>query len=78
VFYAWQHTKKVLLHILFAAIAVGIWFSAIYSSHHYLLDVSAGIICASATIFFYRKVLMHTTWYKKQVMKFYRLINTTY
>jgi hypothetical protein len=78
VFYAWQHTKRVGLHILFAAIAVGIWFSAVYNSHHYLLDVTAGIICASATIFFYRRVLMHTAWYDKLLMRFYKLINTTY
>jgi membrane-associated phospholipid phosphatase len=25
---------------------VGIWFSAIYTSHHYVLDVLAGITCA--------------------------------
>ena len=30
---------------LFAVIMLGIWFTAIYSSHHYVLDVVAGIIC---------------------------------
>jgi hypothetical protein len=27
-------------------VMLGIWFAAIYSSHHYVLDVIAGIICA--------------------------------
>ncbi|MDQ3278176.1 MAG: phosphatase PAP2 family protein [Bacteroidota bacterium] len=35
---------------LFALVMMGIWFSAIYSSHHYVLDVLAGIFCAAASI----------------------------
>ena len=31
-------------NILFAIILVGIWFSAVYTSHHYILDVIAGIL----------------------------------
>ncbi len=33
-------------NILFAVIMLGIWFAAVYSSHHYILDVMAGILCA--------------------------------
>lgn len=33
------------INILFATIMMGIWFSAVYSSHHYVLDVLAGIAC---------------------------------
>lgn len=33
-------------NILFALILCGIWFAAVYSSHHYVLDVLAGILCA--------------------------------
>lgn len=33
-------------NILFALIMLGIWFSAIYSGHHYVLDILAGIVCA--------------------------------
>lgn len=33
-------------NILFATIMVGIWFAAVYTSHHYILDVLAGIGCA--------------------------------
>lgn len=31
---------------IFAFITVGIWFAAVYTSHHYALDVLAGIACA--------------------------------
>jgi inositol phosphorylceramide synthase catalytic subunit len=34
------------LNIFFALVTVGIWFSAVYTSHHYILDVLAGISCA--------------------------------
>lgn len=32
-------------NLLYATIMTGIWFAAIYSSHHYVLDVLAGICC---------------------------------
>ena len=33
-------------NILFAVVLVGIWFAAVYSNHHYVLDILAGILCA--------------------------------
>lgn len=33
------------VNIAFAVVMVGIWFSAVYTGHHYLMDVLAGIIC---------------------------------
>jgi hypothetical protein len=33
------------INVLFATIMAGIWFAAVYSSHHYVLDVLAGITC---------------------------------
>lgn len=33
-------------NVLFALIMIGIWFAAVYSNHHYVLDVLAGICCA--------------------------------
>lgn len=33
-------------NLLFATVMLGIWFSAVYSGHHYILDVLAGIFCA--------------------------------
>ncbi len=34
------------VNILFIVVMLGIWFTAVYASHHYILDVIAGIICA--------------------------------
>ena len=46
VYYSIQSKMKKLYTVLFAVIMVGIWFSAVYSSHHYVLDVLAGMVCA--------------------------------
>lgn len=34
------------INVLFSVVMVGIWFAAVYSGHHYVLDVLAGISCA--------------------------------
>ena len=41
-------------NLLFALIMCGIWFSAVYTSHHYVLDVLAGITCAIIGITVFR------------------------
>lgn len=52
-FYGLKYGMK-WFNILFAAIMVGIWFAAVYSNHHYVLDVLAGIACAIAGIVIFR------------------------
>jgi len=39
------------INLVFGTIMLGIWFSAVYTSHHYVLDVLAGISCGLAGIF---------------------------
>lgn len=46
VVYYGLRNKLGAINILFGFIMVGIWFAAVYSGHHYVLDVLAGIICA--------------------------------
>lgn len=46
------------LIVLFAFIMVGIWWTAIYSGHHYIIDVTLGIGCALLGIFVFEKCLM--------------------
>ncbi len=38
------------VNVLFAMVTAGIWFAAVYTSHHYVLDVGAGVVCAAACI----------------------------
>ncbi|HEX9511779.1 MAG TPA: phosphatase PAP2 family protein [Puia sp.] len=45
VLYYGIRTRMRWANLLFGTIMVGIWFAAVYSSHHYVLDVLAGITC---------------------------------
>jgi hypothetical protein len=47
-----------LINILFVLVMLGIWFSAVYTSHHYVLDVLAGILCATTAILLFQRLLM--------------------
>lgn len=46
VLYYGLKNKLGLVNVFFAVVMLGIWFTAIYTSHHYMLDVLAGITCA--------------------------------
>lgn len=39
-----------LVNMFFGIVTAGIWFTAVYAGHHYVLDVLAGILCAVAGI----------------------------
>jgi hypothetical protein len=49
VYYALKN-RLGLMNIFFFIVMFGIWFSAVYLSHHYVLDVLAGILCAATGI----------------------------
>jgi len=46
VFYYAIKSRLRYMKFLFALVMCGIWFSAVYTNHHYILDVLAGIACA--------------------------------
>lgn len=50
------------INVLFAGIMVGIWFAAVYSSHHYVLDVLAGIICGVVGISLFNYLYLNVGW----------------
>ncbi|MDE7473382.1 MAG: phosphatase PAP2 family protein [Muribaculaceae bacterium] len=60
-----------LLRVLFAIITLGIWFTAVYSSHHYLIDVSLGILTAIVGTALFEWGLM-------RIQAFRRFVDTTY
>lgn len=51
------HCKKWLI-ALFSIIMIGIWCTAVYSGHHYLIDVILGILCALMGILIFEKGLL--------------------
>lgn len=50
VFYYALKNRLGFMRIVFGIIMVGIWFAAVYTSHHYVLDVLFGIVCAISGI----------------------------
>ena len=49
--------RMIVISILATIIMLGIWFSAVYTSHHYILDVLAGVVCAAAGIVLFQKLI---------------------
>jgi hypothetical protein len=52
-FYYGQKLKRPGLNVLFVIFMLGIWFSAVYSGHHYIIDVILGAFCAVIGIAIY-------------------------
>jgi inositol phosphorylceramide synthase catalytic subunit len=73
VLYFGLKNKLGLINILFAIIMIGIWFSAIYNSHHYVLDVLMGITCAITGIFLFQKVILKNSFIKSFIEKLVRV-----
>lgn len=58
-YYAKKHGLKwgTILLVIFTIMT---WFSAVYSIHHYVIDVVLGIFCAIFAIAFFEKILLKT------------------
>jgi inositol phosphorylceramide synthase catalytic subunit len=67
VFYYGIRTRLGWFNLLFGTIMTGIWFAAVYSSHHYVLDVLAGISCGLTGI------MLFNYWYGRKG-RFYRFV----
>lgn len=75
VLYFGLKNKLGLTNILFAIFMMGVWFSAVYSGHHYVLDVIAGISCALTGILLYEKFISKTIWFRIFINNYNRLIS---
>ena len=56
--YAVLSKQSKWLIAIFAFICVGIWWTAVYSTHHYIIDVILGIITAILGLLLLEKVIM--------------------
>ena len=63
-FYAIRN-KSGFFNLFFISIMLGIWFAAVYTSHHYLLDVLAGITVALTGIGLLRLLLARSAAFKR-------------
>jgi hypothetical protein len=60
--------------VCFAIFTAGIWFSAVYLTHHYILDIIAGLLCAIAAIFLLDLVMMRNSLFRKWFKKYLEMI----
>lgn len=42
---------------LFAIFCIGVWFAAVYTGHHYIIDVALGVVCSAMGILLTRIIL---------------------
>ncbi len=52
--------KMPLAVVVFFVICLGIWGSAVYSRHHYIIDVILGVLCALATLIILERLILRT------------------
>lgn len=74
VFYYGMKNRLGYVNFFLALFMCGIWFSAVYSDHHYTLDVLAGILCAVTGLFIYQKLLLRSSAFKIFLLKYKRVI----
>ena len=60
---------------LFGLFMAGIWFTAVYTGHHYVTDVILGILCALTGISLYQLLLKKSRWCKTQIKSYTQLIS---
>ena len=61
-------------NIFFGIVMVGIWFSAVYLSHHYIVDVLAGILCAAIGITLFNITLSKVAPFRRFIDNYENLI----
>lgn len=75
VYYALQRKTGPLLLSVLILFMLGIWFTAVYSSHHYILDVILGALCAVLGIVLFEKGLMKLKGFRSFFNEYYGYIN---
>lgn len=73
--YALIYRSPWLWRVVLGIVTVGIWFTAVYTSHHYLIDVLAGIATALFGIALFELVFMQIPGFRLFISKYAAYIN---
>lgn len=57
-FYAMKIKKNTCWKVILGVVSVGIWFSAVYSCHHYIIDVTLGVLTTIIGIMVFEGLLL--------------------
>ncbi len=61
--------------LLLGVVTLGIWFTAVYTSHHYILDVLGGIGCSLAGFLLFEYVFMRFACFRRFIEEYKRYIS---
>lgn len=56
-------------------VTFGIWFTAVYTSHHYILDVCGGIFCTFIAVLLFEQGLMRLSSFRRWLHRYARYIS---
>lgn len=73
-YYALKRKTSPLLMSIIVIFMFGIWFTAVYTAHHYIIDVILGVLCALLGIFLFEKGLMNLSAFNSFFNKYYSYI----
>ena len=73
-FYSIQGKSPVSITAVIALFMVGIWATAVYTAHHYIIDVLAGIAFALAGIFLFERGWMKLPFFQRFFSKYLEYI----
>ncbi len=74
-YYAVKRKSGFFITFTAALFMIGIWFTAVYSSHHYIIDVILGTLCALIGIAIFEGVIMKLHCFRKFFYKYLSYIN---
>jgi hypothetical protein len=60
-YYSFRTKPSISWITVLSVVTIGIWISAVYSGHHYIIDVILGIMCSVLGIIVFEYVLMRIT-----------------
>lgn len=69
-----SHRRKLMIAVS-AIICMGIWFTAVYTQHHYIIDVLLGITTAIIGILLFDGLLMRTKHFRHFVDKYTKAVS---
>jgi hypothetical protein len=61
-------------NLFFVVVMLGIWFTAVYASHHYILDVLAGILSAITGIIIFNVLVTRVNFFRVFIEKYEKTI----
>lgn len=68
--YAFIARSSRLWKFILAFVTLGIWFTAVYTSHHYIMDVLGGIACSILAVILFEQVLMRIPSFKEWLHRY--------